>query len=117
MKLRLNDDEIRLVHDFEEDCMDDLSRKKSLSQADSPLKKAAERSYTWRNEDYTSITDTIMVPDPEHYHKGSEQSISSPNLSRTSCGNSRALRNFEEVICCSNKLWLEDEKPAQTEDR
>ncbi|VDK81630.1 unnamed protein product [Gongylonema pulchrum] len=41
--MRLNDDEIRLVHDFEEDCMDDLSRKKSLSQADSPLKKAAER--------------------------------------------------------------------------
>ncbi|VDN42605.1 unnamed protein product [Gongylonema pulchrum] len=79
--------------------------------------KNPKRSYTWRNEDYTSITDTIMVPDPEHYRKGSEQSISSPNLSRTSCGNSRALRNFEEVIYCSNKLWLEDKKPAQTEDR
>ncbi|MCP9260167.1 Transient receptor potential cation channel subfamily M member [Dirofilaria immitis] len=32
MKLSLNDDELRLLHDFEEDCMDDLSRKKSLSQ-------------------------------------------------------------------------------------
>ncbi|CAG9531100.1 unnamed protein product [Cercopithifilaria johnstoni] len=33
MKLSLNDDELRLLHDFEEDCMDDFSRKKSLSQA------------------------------------------------------------------------------------
>ncbi|VDN01629.1 unnamed protein product [Thelazia callipaeda] len=32
MKLRLNDDELRALHDFEEDCMDDLSRKQNLSQ-------------------------------------------------------------------------------------
>uniref|UniRef100_A0A8R1U0B4 TRPM SLOG domain-containing protein n=1 Tax=Onchocerca volvulus TaxID=6282 RepID=A0A8R1U0B4_ONCVO len=46
MKLSLNDDELRLLHDFEEDCMDDLSRKKSLSQAlqvDYHLKPSVER--------------------------------------------------------------------------
>ncbi|VIO96455.1 Uncharacterized protein BM_BM4357 [Brugia malayi] len=47
MKLSLNDDELRLLRDFEEDCMDDLSRKKSLSQplqVDYELKTAAERT-------------------------------------------------------------------------
>ncbi|KAM3721127.1 Transient receptor potential channel [Dirofilaria immitis] len=47
MKLSLNDDELRLLHDFEEDCMDDLSRKKSLSQTlqvDYHLKPSIERS-------------------------------------------------------------------------
>ncbi|EJW79617.1 hypothetical protein WUBG_09473, partial [Wuchereria bancrofti] len=47
MKLSLSDDELRLLHDFEEDCMDDLSRKKSLSQplqVDYELKTAAERT-------------------------------------------------------------------------
>uniref|UniRef100_A0A158Q738 LSDAT_euk domain-containing protein n=1 Tax=Elaeophora elaphi TaxID=1147741 RepID=A0A158Q738_9BILA len=46
-KLSLNDDELRLLHDFEEDCMDDLSRKKSLSQplqVDRYLKTATDRS-------------------------------------------------------------------------
>uniref|UniRef100_A0A1I7W0K8 LSDAT_euk domain-containing protein n=1 Tax=Loa loa TaxID=7209 RepID=A0A1I7W0K8_LOALO len=47
MKLSLSDDELRLLHDFEEDCMDDLSRKKSLSQplqVDCHLKTAVERT-------------------------------------------------------------------------
>ncbi|KAL3998389.1 Ion transport family protein [Acanthocheilonema viteae] len=46
VKLSLNDDELRLLHDFEEDCMDDFSRKKSLSQPLQVdyLKTAVERT-------------------------------------------------------------------------
>uniref|UniRef100_A0A915PI99 TRPM SLOG domain-containing protein n=1 Tax=Setaria digitata TaxID=48799 RepID=A0A915PI99_9BILA len=47
MKLSLSDEELRLLHDFEEDCMDDLSRKKIISQTvqtDYHLKTAVERT-------------------------------------------------------------------------
>uniref|UniRef100_F1KTF4 Transient receptor potential channel n=1 Tax=Ascaris suum TaxID=6253 RepID=F1KTF4_ASCSU len=47
MKVRLDEDEIRKLHDFEEDCMDDLSRKKLISEAlnsETRLQNTAERA-------------------------------------------------------------------------
>lgn len=45
-EVRLDEDEIRKLHDFEEDCMDDLSRKKLISEAlnsETRLQNTAER--------------------------------------------------------------------------
>lgn len=58
--------------------------------------KLFRRPYNWRNEGYTSITDTIKVSSTLHDPDGSGQSIASADLFRTSYDN-QALRNFEEV--------------------
>ncbi|KHN79090.1 Transient receptor potential channel [Toxocara canis] len=47
MKAHLDEDEMRKLHDFEEDCMDDLSRKKFISEAlksETRLQTTAERT-------------------------------------------------------------------------